>query len=143
MAAFWLYPLAVLETAPRLTRLRAALSRAATERTTMNQPAAVPCNAAQLHRFGDLSSEHGPHEWIVQPGMPAVRCPGTAASSAGQAPAAQAEAVLRVVETAVGDTLVDSARNEALAGIAAVLYASAPVDQAALVARTVRACADH
>ncbi|MGN7136795.1 hypothetical protein [Streptomyces pseudogriseolus] len=53
----------------------------------MNQPTAMPCNAAQLHRFGDLSTEHGPHEWIVQPGMDPVRCPGTAASSAGQAPA--------------------------------------------------------
>jgi hypothetical protein len=146
----------------------------------MTNQTAVPCNAAQLHRFGDLSSEHGPHEWIVQPGMPAVRCPGTAAAPAGQAPAAvdeiseqvlhgldfnyvaslgygtpeellaaydasrtpapapapagQAEAVLRVVETALGDTLVASARDEALAGIAAVLHA-APVDQAAEVER--------
>jgi hypothetical protein len=206
----------------------------------MTNPTAVPCNAAQLHRFGDLSSEHGPHEWIVQPGMPAVRCPGTAAASAGQAPATdhthgltvqqadalwdavaipgprqpayteqhervcrtvagllgevapatdqtalrdriadaldnarhthpcpvtgstywtgcyhpdgtsaschtdrrtdavlavlpvpavQAEAVLRVVEAALGDTLVPAAREEALAGIVAVLPESAPTDE--------------
>lgn len=48
------------------------------------------------------------------------------------APAGQAEAVLRVVETALGDTLVASAREEALAGIAAVLHA-APVDQATVL----------
>ncbi|GAB2718389.1 hypothetical protein [Streptomyces bullii] len=48
----------------------------------MTQPPAVPCNAAQLHRFGDLQSAHGPHEWIVQPGMDPVRCPG-----AGEEPA--------------------------------------------------------
>ncbi|MFF8100110.1 hypothetical protein ACF07S_10095 [Streptomyces sp. NPDC016640] len=46
------------------------------------------------------------------------------------APVDQAEAVLRVVETALGDTLVASARGEALAGIAAVLHTT-PADQAA------------
>lgn len=35
-----------------------------------------PCNAAQLHRPGDLLTTHGPHEWIVQPGMDPVHCPG-------------------------------------------------------------------
>jgi hypothetical protein len=48
------------------------------------------------------------------------------------APAGQAEAVLRLVETALGDTLVASARDEALAGIAAVLHAT-PVGQAAVL----------
>ncbi|MFJ4473270.1 hypothetical protein ACIP2X_38050 [Streptomyces sp. NPDC089424] len=57
----------------------------------MTDQTAVPCNAAQLHRLGDRLSTHGPHEWIVQPGMPPVRCPGAgdqqAAVPAGQAPA--------------------------------------------------------
>ncbi|MFC8423983.1 hypothetical protein ACFUN7_24410 [Streptomyces sp. NPDC057236] len=67
------------------------------------------------------------------PAWQCLRC--SVPSPAGQAPApsVQAEAVLRVVEAALGDTLVASARDEALAGIAAVLNASMPADQAAVL----------
>src|SRR5690606_36152072 len=48
----------------------------------------------------------------------------------------QAEEILRVVENALGDTLAADAREEALAGIAAVL--PAPADQAAVLSETER-----
>lgn len=55
-----------------------------------------------------------------------------AVSSAVVAPPTdQAAEILRVVEAALGDTLVASARAEALAGITAVLTAHTPTDQAA------------
>lgn len=37
----------------------------------------LPCNVAVMHRLGDTSAAHGPHEWTVQAGMESVRCPGT------------------------------------------------------------------
>ncbi|QBJ94463.1 hypothetical protein D0Z67_29275 (plasmid) [Streptomyces seoulensis] len=47
-----------------------------------------PCNAAVMHRLGNLATTHGPHLWVVQPGMDPVRCPGTPMpqSEAGEAP---------------------------------------------------------
>jgi hypothetical protein len=51
---------------------------------TMTDQPAVPCNAAQLHRFGDLQSAHGPHKWVVQPGMDPVRCPGAGEQAAAR-----------------------------------------------------------
>ncbi|WP_157849397.1 hypothetical protein [Streptomyces violaceorubidus] len=55
-----------------------------------------------------------------EPMLPAV-VPAVSLPSADQTALTVAEAVLAVVETALGDTLVPAARAEALAGIAAVL----------------------
>jgi hypothetical protein len=68
---------------------------------------AVPCNAAQLHRFGDLQTAHGPHEWIVQPGMDSVRCPGAGEQPA--VPAVQAPATDRAaLRDRIADVLADA-----------------------------------
>jgi hypothetical protein len=112
---------------------------------------AAPCNAAQLHRLGDLQTAHGPHEWIVQPGMDPVRCPGAGEQPA--APAVQAPATDRAalrdriaaardrlrgmaLDLATGSGLVepsafDAALDDYRDAIAAVL--PAPADRAAVL----------
>ncbi|MGW4107028.1 hypothetical protein [Streptomyces sp. NPDC004976] len=63
----------------------AALRRMADE-TATETPAdrfVHPCNAATMHRLGNLATAHGPHLWVMQPDMESVRCPGTRQPAAG------------------------------------------------------------
>jgi hypothetical protein len=114
-----------------------------TERSTMTDQTAVPCNAARLHRFGDLQTAHGPHEWIVQPGMDPVRCPGAgeqAAAPAVQAPAADRAALRDRIAEAIqglneGGTLADLDEEVDVLALADAVLAvlPTPVDRAAVL----------